>query len=191
MLQDLFLFIYLRIECILLKFHWGIKALTEVHTYVLRSTLSYPNEPLLFTIHLICNYTCLLTWQCYSTCHSISWYLFAHDIQYHDIFCTCHSILWYLFARVIQYHDTCIFFAHVIQYYDILMHMSFNIMISFCTCHSILWYFLAHAIQYYEIFLHMPFNPIYWMACAKRYHNIEWHVPNNIIILNDMCKKKS
>jgi hypothetical protein len=44
MLQDLFLFIYLRIECILLKFHWGMKALTEVHTYVLRSTLSYPNE---------------------------------------------------------------------------------------------------------------------------------------------------
>ena len=41
-------------ECILLKFHWGMKALTEVHfesfdrsTFwrnVLRSTLSYPNE---------------------------------------------------------------------------------------------------------------------------------------------------
>ena len=23
--------VYLRIECILLKFHWGMKALTEVH----------------------------------------------------------------------------------------------------------------------------------------------------------------
>ena len=43
---------YLRIECILLKFHWGMKALTEVHLQwsalhgenVVRSTLSYPNE---------------------------------------------------------------------------------------------------------------------------------------------------
>jgi hypothetical protein len=37
----------LRIECILLKFHWGMKALTEVHFHVenvVRSTLSYPNE---------------------------------------------------------------------------------------------------------------------------------------------------
>ena len=43
--------IHLRIECILLKFHWGMKALTEVHFQwsaiglhvenVLRSTLSY------------------------------------------------------------------------------------------------------------------------------------------------------
>jgi hypothetical protein len=37
--------IHLRIECILLKFHWGMKALTEVHVEnVVRSTLSYPNE---------------------------------------------------------------------------------------------------------------------------------------------------
>jgi hypothetical protein len=45
---------YSRIECILLKFHWGMKALTEVHFQwsavvlhvenVARSTLSYPNE---------------------------------------------------------------------------------------------------------------------------------------------------
>jgi len=44
----------LRIECILLKFHWGMKALIEAHFQheallrfienVLRSTLSYPNE---------------------------------------------------------------------------------------------------------------------------------------------------
>jgi hypothetical protein len=44
--------IYLRIECILLKFHWGMKALTEVHFQwsatalhvenVVRSTFSYP-----------------------------------------------------------------------------------------------------------------------------------------------------
>ena len=35
----------LIIECILLKFHWGMKALTEVHVEnVVRSTLSYPNE---------------------------------------------------------------------------------------------------------------------------------------------------
>jgi hypothetical protein len=43
-----------RIECILLKFHWGMKALIELHFQhealpclienVLRSTLSYPNE---------------------------------------------------------------------------------------------------------------------------------------------------
>jgi hypothetical protein len=42
------------IECILLKFHWGMKALMELHFQhealprfienVLRSTLSYPNE---------------------------------------------------------------------------------------------------------------------------------------------------
>ena len=42
--------LYLRVECILLKFHWGMKALTEVHFQslpvenVVRSTLSYPNE---------------------------------------------------------------------------------------------------------------------------------------------------
>jgi hypothetical protein len=44
--------VYLRIECILLKFHWGMKALTEVHFQwialhvenVVRSTLSCPNE---------------------------------------------------------------------------------------------------------------------------------------------------
>jgi hypothetical protein len=46
--------IWLGIECILLKFHWGMKALTEVHFQwsvvalhvenVVRSTLSYPNE---------------------------------------------------------------------------------------------------------------------------------------------------
>ena len=47
--------IHLRIECILLKFHWGMKALTETQVWkrwpkyifnwnVLRSTLSYPNE---------------------------------------------------------------------------------------------------------------------------------------------------
>ena len=46
--------IIIRIECILLKFHWGMKALTEVHFQwsalalhvenVVRSTLSYPNE---------------------------------------------------------------------------------------------------------------------------------------------------
>ena len=45
---------HLRIECILLKFHWGMTALTEVHFQwsavalhvknVVRSTLSYPNE---------------------------------------------------------------------------------------------------------------------------------------------------
>ena len=43
----------MRIECILLKFHWGMKALIELHFQheaprfienVLRSTLSYPNE---------------------------------------------------------------------------------------------------------------------------------------------------
>jgi hypothetical protein len=38
----------IRIECILLKFHWGMKALTEAVSLhvenVLRSTLSYPNE---------------------------------------------------------------------------------------------------------------------------------------------------
>jgi len=39
------LYNYLTIECILLKFHLGMKALTEVHfENVLRSTLSYPNE---------------------------------------------------------------------------------------------------------------------------------------------------
>jgi hypothetical protein len=52
--------LYLRIECILLKFHWGMKALTEVHFQwsaialhvenVVRSTLSYPNE----TLHWKC-----------------------------------------------------------------------------------------------------------------------------------------
>jgi hypothetical protein len=46
--------IIIRIECILLKFHWGMKALIELHFQhealprfienVLRSTLSYPNE---------------------------------------------------------------------------------------------------------------------------------------------------
>ena len=37
--------IHLRIECILLKFHWGMKALTEVHLEnVVPSTLSFPNE---------------------------------------------------------------------------------------------------------------------------------------------------
>jgi hypothetical protein len=45
---------YLRIECILLKFQWGMQALTEVHFQlsaaalhvenVVRSTLSYPNK---------------------------------------------------------------------------------------------------------------------------------------------------
>ena len=44
----------IRIECILLKFHWGMKALIELHFQhetlprfienLLRSTLSYPNE---------------------------------------------------------------------------------------------------------------------------------------------------
>jgi hypothetical protein len=37
----------IRIECILLKFHWGMKALIELHFQhenVLRSTLSYPNK---------------------------------------------------------------------------------------------------------------------------------------------------
>ena len=42
----------MRIECIILKFHWGMKALIELHFQheawyienVLRSTLSYPNE---------------------------------------------------------------------------------------------------------------------------------------------------
>jgi hypothetical protein len=36
-----------RIECILLKFHWGMKSLIELHFQhedVFRSTLSYPNE---------------------------------------------------------------------------------------------------------------------------------------------------
>jgi hypothetical protein len=46
--------IIIRIECILLKFHWGMKVLIELHLQhkallrfienVLRSTLSYPNE---------------------------------------------------------------------------------------------------------------------------------------------------
>ena len=46
--------IIIRIECILLKFHWGMKALIELHFQhealprfienVLWSTLSYPNE---------------------------------------------------------------------------------------------------------------------------------------------------
>ena len=46
--------IIIRIEWILLKFHWGMKALIELHFQhealplfienVLRSTLSYPNE---------------------------------------------------------------------------------------------------------------------------------------------------
>jgi hypothetical protein len=44
----------IRIECILLKFHWGMKALIELHFQhetlprfienLLRSTLAYPNE---------------------------------------------------------------------------------------------------------------------------------------------------
>jgi hypothetical protein len=44
--------IIIRIEYILLKFHWGMKALIELHFQhefienVLRSTLSYPNETL-------------------------------------------------------------------------------------------------------------------------------------------------
>ena len=29
----------------------------------------------------------------------------------------------------------------------------------------------------------------YWIAGAKKYHDIEWHVQKDIIILNDMCKK--
>ena len=46
--------IIIRIECIILKFHWGMKALIELHFQhkalsrfiknLLRSTLSYPNE---------------------------------------------------------------------------------------------------------------------------------------------------
>ena len=46
--------IIIRIECILLKFHWGMKAFIELHFQhkalpcfienVLRSTLSYSNE---------------------------------------------------------------------------------------------------------------------------------------------------
>ena len=45
--------IIIRIECILLKFHWGMKALTEVHFQwstaihvenIVPSMLSYPNE---------------------------------------------------------------------------------------------------------------------------------------------------
>ena len=60
--------IIIRIECILLKFHWGMKALIELHFQheallhfienVLQSTLSYPNETSKECIQFLNKYDC-------------------------------------------------------------------------------------------------------------------------------------
>ena len=59
--------IIIRFECILLKFHWGMKALIEAHfqheAIPLRSTLSYPNETLKECIQFLSNQNISVKWR--------------------------------------------------------------------------------------------------------------------------------